>query len=285
MTLPIWTGLSAEEHEAQYNPQRSVPDYQAAQRQREPLNEAALANPRRIADIPFGPGALHRLDLYPPEDSGPWPVHAFFHGGYWRAQDKRNFGFIAGPLNRRGVLVAVLNYDLCPAVTLDGTVASALAGIEWLFRNVAAHGGDPERITLSGHSAGAHLTAAALATDWTQRGLPAQFIKGALLISGIYDPRPAMLTTVNTEIRLTPEISARNDYEALPPHVDCPCWVMAGGEEPLHWIDQSLRYAQHLRRHGRKPGLLVAPNYHHFNIMDQFAAYDSDVGRLLGNLF
>ena len=70
-------------------------------------------------------------------------------------------------------MVAVMNYDLCPGVTLDGTVASALTGLEWVAKSIAWHGGDPARITLSGHSAGAHLVAACLATDWTARGLPA----------------------------------------------------------------------------------------------------------------
>ena len=283
MTAPIWTGLSAEEHESQYNPQRSVPDFQASRRRREPLN--AAAHPLRSeTDIAFGPGELHKLDLYKPKGPGPFPVHCFLHGGYWRAQDKLNFAFVAPLLLRHGVLVAVLNYELCPASTLDGAVVSGLAGLEWVARNIDTHGGDPQRITVSGHSAGAHLIAAALATDWVARGVPADAIKGALMISGIYDPSPAMRTTVNADIRLTPEICNRHNYEALPPRMHCPTWVMAGGNEPLHWIDQSLRYAQHLRRHGLKPGLLISPGYHHFDIMDQYADPRSDLARLLGRL-
>jgi arylformamidase len=276
--------LSDEAHEAAFNPQRSVGDFQEAGRRRAPLNDAALALPNRIPDLAFGPGSLHRLDLYRPDGPGPFPVHGFLHGGYWRAQDKQNFAFIAPPLLRRGIMVAVLNYDLCPAVTLDGTVASALDGIAWLARNVAAHGGDPARLTLSGHSAGAHLVAAALATDWPARGTAVDAIKGALLVSGIYDPLPAMRTTVNAEIRLTPEIAARQNYEALPPRVSCPAWVAAGGEEPAPWIDQSVRYAHHLRWHGLWPGLLVVPGYHHFDILDQYAEPDSDLSRLLARL-
>jgi arylformamidase len=284
MTNPIWESLSAEEHEAQYNPQRSVPDYQAAQRKRAPLNEAALATLRCEAEIAFGPGPLLALDLYIPDGPGPHPVHAVLHGGYWRAQDKRNFVFIAPPLVARGVMVAVLNYDLCPAVTLDGTVASALAGVEWLGKHVGSRGGDPARLTLSGHSAGAHLTAAAMAADWTARGLPADLIKGALLISGIFDPRPAMRTTVNAEIRLNDEIAARQDYEAIAPRSRCPAWVMAGGDEPWHWIDQSLRYAQHIRRHGLKPGVIVSPGFHHFDVIDQYAETGSDIARCLADI-
>jgi arylformamidase len=283
MTAAIWDGLSAEQHEAQYNPQRSVPDFQAFRDRREKLNVAARPHLGE-QDVAFGPGELHKLDLYRPAGPGPFAVHCYLHGGYWRAQDKRNFAFVAPLLVRRGVLVGVLNYDLCPAATLDGAVASGLAGIEWVARSIAGHGGDAARVTLSGHSAGAHLIAAALATDWGARGVARDVIKGALMISGIYDPTPAMRTTVNADLRLTPEICKRHNYEALPPRVRCPAWVMAGGDEPLHWIDQSLRYAQHLRRHGLKPGLVVSPGYHHFDIIDQYADPESEVARILARL-
>ena len=89
-------------------------------------------------------------------------MHVFFHGGYWRAQDKQNFAFVAAELVPRGITTVVVNYDLCPAVTLDQTVASAIEAFAWTGRSIAAHGGDPARITLSGHSAGAHRRAAAL---------------------------------------------------------------------------------------------------------------------------
>ena len=277
MSPPIWESLTAEEHEYQYNPQRSVPDFEAARRRREPANVSAIEALEPQTDIAFGPGPLHRLDLFRPGGAGPHPVHLFFHGGYWRAQDKKNFAFLAPWLVERGVLVAVMNYDLCPAVTLDGTVASALAGMEWVARNIAVHGGDPGRITMSGHSAGAHLVAAGLATDWTARGLPADLIKGALMISGIYDPTPAMRTSVNADIRLTSEVAARHNFEVLPPRASCPAWVVAGGGEPEHWVEQSVRYARHLARHGLAPGLLVTPRHHHFDILDQYMDPRSDL--------
>lgn len=284
MTVPIWAGLTAEEHEYQYNPQRSVPDFEEARRRREPANAAAIAGLRPQTDVVFGDGPLHGLDLFRPPGSGPFPVHLFFHGGYWRAQDKKNFAFLAPVLVQRGTMVAVMNYDLCPGVTLDGVVASAIAGTAWVARNIAAHGGDPARITMSGHSAGAHLVAAGLAMDWAAQGLPADLIKGALMISGIYDPTPAMRISVNADIRLTPEICARHNYEAAVPRTSCPAWVVAGGDEPEHWIDQSARYARHLRRHGLKPGLLVSPGHHHFDILDLYMDPKSLVSRILAGV-
>ncbi|MDB5380027.1 MAG: alpha/beta hydrolase [Rubritepida sp.] len=271
MTHP-WNGLTPEEHERHYNPQHAVPDFRASQLRRDPLN-AAAASLAVVRDIAYGPDPLDTLDLYPAAVPGA-AVHIFFHGGYWRAQDKANFAFIAQALVRRGVTAVIANYPLCPRVTLDEVVASARACVAWVMRHAAEHGGDPHRITLSGHSAGAHLVAAILAADWEgQKGT----ITGALMTSGIYDPTPAMLTSVNADLRLTPELARRHDYERLPPRVRCPVWVMAGGLEPWLWVEQSLRYAQHLRRHGIDSGLVVAPGLHHFDIIDQYA----DEGSLL----
>lgn len=275
----LWDGLDAREHEYQYNPQLSVPDFKSSQARREAPNAAARARLRCVADIAYGPHDLHRVDVYP---AGPGaPVHMFFHGGYWRMQDKRNFAFIAGALVDAGICAVIVNYALCPGVTLDGVVESAIGATDWTLRNIGAHGGDPRRVTLSGHSAGAHLGAAVLATDWAARGLPADCVKGAVLISGIYDPAPARLTSVDADIRLDDALIARHDYERLAPRILCPTWIVAGGREPWHWIDQSFRYAHHLRRHGGDPGVVVSPGCHHFNIIDQYLDPDSDITRAI----
>ena len=102
-----------------------------------------------------------------------------------------------------------------------------------------------------------------------------------MLISGVFDPAAAALTTVNNEIRLTPEIIRRHDYERIAPLSRCPVWVIAGAAEPWHWIDQSYRYAQHLHRHGRSPGVIVSPGCHHFDIIDQYLDPASDILRPL----
>ena len=278
MTMRLWDSLDAREHEYQYNPQISVPDFKSFQARREQPNASARARLRCAADIAYGSHPLHGVDVYPAANAGA-PVHMFFHGGYWRMQDKRNFAFIAGALVDAGICAVIVNYALCPDVTLDGVVDSALLATEWTVRNIAAYGGDPARVTLSGHSAGAHLGAAILATDWTTRGLPGDCVKGAVLISGIFDPAPAARTSVDVDIRLTPELIARHDYEARPPRILCPTWIVAGGREPWHWIDQSFRYAHHLRRHGGDPGVVVSPGDHHFNIIDQYLDPASDIMR------
>lgn len=280
---PVWEGLTSQEHEYQYNPQCAVPDFAKYRARREQPNSDALNQLRRVADQAYGPHRLNTVDVYPVEQAHA-PVHVFFHGGYWRAQDKQNFAFMAAPLVAAGVCTVIVNYALCPEVTLDGVVDSALGALAWTAQHIDQLGGDPERITVSGHSAGAHLCAAALATDWTARGLSPSLIKGAVMISGIYDPAPALLTSVNADIRLTQELIDRHNYERHAPKVLCPTWIIAGGREPWQFIDQSYRYALHLHRHGADPGVIVTPGFNHFDILDQYLDSRSDIMRSIMSL-
>nr|WP_277614027.1 alpha/beta hydrolase [Roseomonas rosea] len=216
--------------------------------------------------------------MYPAAQPGA-PVHVFFHGGYWRANDKESFAFVADRLVRNGITAVVANYELCPDSTLDGTVGSAVAAVEWVRRHIGTHGGDPLAISLSGHSAGAHLCAAVLAADWSARGLDPAFLRGAVMISGIFDPGRAIGTTVNQDLRLTPEIAERHNLEHRAPSAGCPVHLFVGGREPWRWIDLTFRYAHTLRRHGGDPEVHVLPGYNHFDIIDQYMEPESPIFR------
>ena len=109
-------------------------------------------------------------------------------------------------------------------------------------------------------------------------------IKGAVPISGIFDPEPAMHTTVNAEIGLTEEIARRNNALRLAPRVRCPVQLFVGGDEPTEWIRQSELYAEHLRQHGLAPELTVVPGAHHFDILDQYVDAASPIVRAITDL-
>lgn len=264
---PIWSTLSAKEHEFQYNPQVAFPDFAQSRERREPANAAARRDLACTADIAFGDHPLRKLDIYPAQAANA-PVHVFYHGGYWRAQDKANFAFVAGALVPLGITTVIMNYELCPASTLDGVVDSAIAGFDWVAHNIGEHGGDADRITLSGHSAGAHLTAAIMAHEWPEPD--AIKLTGAVLTSGIYDPAPAIRTSVNRELNLNAEIAARHNLEKRKPVLQPEIAILAGGREPNQFVDQSFRYYHHLRTHGFEPAMHVMDGYGHFDILDEY---------------
>jgi hypothetical protein len=101
---------------------------------------------------------------------------AFIHGGYWRALDKSQHSFVAGPPIDRGVSVAVMNYDLCPAVGIPDIVEECRQAVVWLARHGADHGMPMEPLVVAGHSAGGHLVAMLFATDWARYGLTPQVL-------------------------------------------------------------------------------------------------------------
>jgi arylformamidase len=262
-----WRSFDAVALEYAYNPQKSVEDHTVFQTHRNAKAVKCRSEMPSHLDVPYGEGELNKADIFPAGEGS--PVHLFFHGGYWRTQDKANFAFLAGTFVPRGVTTVIVNYDLCPKVTLDEVVESARASLEWTYRSIADFGGDPDRITVSGNSAGAHLCSMLLATDWEERGLPRDPIKGAVMFSGIFDPEPARWIPVNEEIGLTAEVAARNNSLALDPTVDCPVWIGAGGAEPWLWLEQTYEYSQHLRRHGLDPEVHILPGHNHFTVMDE----------------
>ncbi|MGI9479900.1 MAG: alpha/beta hydrolase, partial [Hyphomicrobiaceae bacterium] len=128
-----WQDYAADELEYHYNPRVTTPDSDRYAEARLESNAAACADAGRSADIAYGAGDLRTLDIYRPAGGdGPFPVHVFIHGGYWRARVKEDFAYVGKALADNGLLGVVINYPLCPAVTLDEVVASNLAAFEWV---------------------------------------------------------------------------------------------------------------------------------------------------------
>ena len=267
-----WRSFDAESLELAYNPQKTVKNFSQFQTHRNARSKECRENMRSYLDVAYGPGEKHKVDIFPAGEKS--PVVLFYHGGYWRTQDKANFAFLAGTFVPQGISTVVVNYDLCPAVTLDDVVESARNSVAWTYRSIAEYGGDPARICVCGNSAGAHLCSMIMATNWAERGLPQNIVRSAVMFSGIYDPEPARWIPVNEEIGLTQEVAARNNSMALAPSVDCSTWIGAGGLEPWLWLEQTYEYSQHLRRHGYDPEVHILPDHHHFSIMDEMMEPD-----------
>ena len=270
-----YRNLSPEALELEFNPRavaRNLDERLAA-------SAAASAETRArldcVLDVRYGPGPRETLDIFPvsnPEagsgsGAGPGtPVLLFIHGGYWRAMDKSDHSFIADAFLPAGATTVVINYDLCPAVTLDTIVEQSNRSIAWTFRNIADYGGDPNRLYVSGNSAGGHLTAMALAHDWEAQGLPADIIKGAAPITGVMDCEPVLDITVNAEVRLDPEAARRLSPLRNPPRRVLPVLVAVGGAEPSLWIRMSEDYAALCRERGIECEYLEMPGHDHFDI-------------------
>ena len=227
MTEPaLYRGMAAEELAREYSPSTCVGG-DIAPYVRRYISESAEARRtcRVIENAAYGARDTQVLDLFLPETDAPAPVHLFIHGGYWQELSHKESAVMAKALTGRGIALAVVNYTLAPDAAIDAMIEECRMALRWVEDNAAEHGLDGARITASGHSAGAHLLAMALAAETEKCPVDA-----ALLISGIYDLEPIRLTYVNEPLGLNAE-SAR----ALEPALSRPHAVLSGagrgGEE------------------------------------------------------
>ena len=159
--------------DAQYNIRAQIPDFAElgeSWKVRSEAVRAALGGNAHI-DLAYGDAPLQKLDLFLCGQAGR-PLVVFIHGGYWRAQDKSEFSYVAEPFVADGINLAVINYRLAPHATMDDIVADVRDALAWLYRNAVTYGFDANRIAVTGSSAGGHLTVMSIVTDWAARGLP-----------------------------------------------------------------------------------------------------------------
>ena len=270
MNSTAYKGFRPDELEYQYNPRVTVPDFPELAKQRAQESRRARSALKSWLDIPYGSSPREVLDIYPSERPG-GPVLVYIHGGYWRTGSKDDNCNFAPAFVQRGATVAVVEYDLCPTVTVSDIVRQTRASVAWVYRNIARYGGDPLRLYISGHSAGGHLVAMALAHDWEEEGFPRDLIKGAVAMSGVYDLDMVMHVSPNEQIRMTPEIAKQNSPFLHPPLSVCPVIVAAGGAEPEGWKQMSKDYFNFCKDRGLDCEYLEVPGANHYTMSDHLA--------------
>ncbi|MEQ8349146.1 MAG: alpha/beta hydrolase [Sneathiellaceae bacterium] len=255
------------ELDAAYDVEAAVPDFMAHARHFGDQSALARHRLKTRSDIPYGATLAEHLDIFPAAATGA-PVVLFLHGGYWRMLSSKDFSCVALGIVPAGFCLVNVNYALCPAVTLDEIVRQARAALAWTWRNIANHGGDPRRIVLAGHSAGAQLAAMCLAADWPgEYGLPADIAKGALLLSGLYDLRPLPYSFVQPALQLTSDQVQRNSPALAPPRCDTPVTIAWGAAEPPEFRRQSADFLEAWRRAGNEGRALTLPEADHFTAL------------------
>ena len=278
----MYREFDRSELDRQYNNLARIPDHEAyAARWSAASLQMRESTPCRL-DIAYGDCPRERLDLFFPDDLETLqgaPIHAFIHGGYWYAQAKENFSFVAQGLIQEGVIVAVLDYELCPSVDISEIVRQVRAALAWLWRNATEFGGDHQRISASGHSAGGHLTAMSLATDWPAFGndLPGDLVKGGVTVGGVFDLEPIRLCFLNDILGLDESMVRRESpIHNLP--VEQVSLVVAVGEgESSEFLRQSREFASACIDKGISTDLMVIRGHHHISIMGELGSENGTI--------
>ncbi|HEU0060170.1 MAG TPA: alpha/beta hydrolase [Hyphomicrobiaceae bacterium] len=256
--------MSDLDFEAQYNNRARVPEYvdinarwQAASRDYRSKAGARL-------DIAYGAGERQRYDLFPAAVD-PAPLLVYIHGGYWQRGDRTEYAFIAREFNAAGISVALPSYSLCPAVSVMDIVAELRCFLAALWQRTRIHP------LVIGHSAGGHLTAAMLATDWSgSPGVPADLVRAGYAISGVFDLPPLVGTSLNEALRLSPEAAQAASPMFWPAPPKARVFAAAvGGLESEEFLRQSRALARIWRQAGVTAEDVVVANTNHFTIVDE----------------
>ena len=229
-------------------------------------------------DLAYGPSPGERLDLFVPKDRPAAPLVAFIHGGYWQSLDKGDFSYLAPAYLASGIAYASLNYDLTPQVSIEEIVRQVRAALAWLFRNGADHGIDPARIFVAGHSAGGHLSAMALATDWAGgafgAGVPTDLVKGGCSVSGVYDLEPIRLSYHQEVVKLDRDMARRMSPLGNAPARAGRLILAVGSEETEEFHRQQAAFLAEWRNAGLAADVVELPGRNHFTAIDALGEPD-----------
>ncbi|XP_075760274.1 kynurenine formamidase isoform X3 [Pelodiscus sinensis] len=199
-----------------------------------------------------------------------FPLLLYIHGGYWQFLSKEVSGFAAPPLVTRGVAVAAVGYDVAPKGCMDAMVAQVRRSVAFLVQQYPAISG----VFLCGHSAGAHLAAMVLSTDWGEYGVSPD-IRGAFLVSGVYDLEPITHTYVNSPLRMSREAAWTHSpilrVTAPPAGTACEVLVAVAQHDSPEFHRQSREYFQALRSAGWTVSLLDIADTDHFDVIEKLS--------------
>ncbi|TFV95231.1 alpha/beta hydrolase [Oxalobacteraceae bacterium OM1] len=265
------TMRTTQYYNAQYNARAAIPEHPHIFTRWQKESAHVRRTHAALLDLTYGEAAGERLDFFPAPRSGA-PLLVFIHGGWWRSLDKSDFSFIVLPFVRAGYNVALTNYTLVPKADIADIVSQQLRALAWLYRHAEQYDFDASRIVVSGHSAGAHLAAMMMAAVWPTFGsdLPADLIKGGILLSGLYDLEPVQHAAfVNVELKLTPDNVDVLSPGLMPQGSPAPFITAVGALESDEFRRQTALIGQAWQSQHR--GEIPLPEYNHLTICDAFA--------------
>ena len=264
-----------EELDRAYDVESSVPDFMVYADLYVRQSAQARRDLQMRANVAFGPTRGEYADIFPARRPNA-PVLIFIHGGYWRMLTAKEFSFVAGGFLPHEVTVVVANYDLCPKVTISEISRQMRALVTWTARNIRAFNGDPDAISVCGHSAGAHLTAMCALTDWSDYGLADGIIRAIVPISGLFDLEPISRTFLQPDLRISERDIAEASPQRLIRKVPPRMLLSYGSDEPPEFARHSETFLAAWKAKGNQAETFSLPGRNHFSAITDLADPTSD---------
>lgn len=256
-----WYDLDVADIERHFNPRVAVADAARRIAAWTARSQALAESIEFIPNLRYGSRAKMTFDLHLSGVGAPTVI--FVHGGYWRALDKADNIFVAEAWRRCGLNVANVNYDLCPTLSLAALNDEIASAVRFIANEAASLGLGCGPFLLAGHSCGAHAAALAATTPAL-----ADRLAGIVALSGIYDTRALLRTTINQDLRLDQSAAAAFNILAMEPQPGVRILAMVGGNEPAAWIGESLAYCRHAREWGADCRLEILAGEDHFGMLE-----------------
>jgi arylformamidase len=268
------------DYEAEYNNRARVPEHPQifARWEREAAAYRAEATGRAELGLAYGPTPRQTIDLFHPAEKRSSPVALFIHGGYWRSLAPSQFSHMARGLNGHGITVAVAGYDLCPDVTIGDIIAETRQACSFLWRRLGRN------MIAYGHSAGGHLAACLLATDWPafSSELPRDLVPAAVAISGLFDLSPLVGISMNQDLRLTAQDARAASPLFWPAPAGGALEAWCGALESAEFRRQNRIVAEAWGKAGVDTFCLEVAGANHFTVIDPLADPQAELtGRLV----
>lgn len=262
-----------------------VPDFDAIAAEFAERSKIVAARRRVIGNLPYGERPREVLDvILPDRPIAGAPLHVFVHGGYWRSGEKHNYHLVAEPVLAAGGVAALVEYDLMPHARLEILVNQVRRAVKWVQARCREFGADPARLTVSGHSAGAHLASYLAASGPEEDRLPAlPNIQGLFLLSGIYDLSGIPGSFLREQAQMTgaeaaawsPLTSSQHPARRI---------IAYGGHETAPFLEQASQFHRRLSSSAGNADLISAPGLNHMSVVLDLADPEGFLGKHLHDL-
>jgi arylformamidase len=276
----VWLDMDQQELDDAYDQAVYAPNRDQVGKRRIVNSERARAiigAPQRVA---YGPTEIEKLDIY--RTKGPnAPVNIFVHGGAWRANKAADYAYLAEPFVKAGahyVVLDFINVDEAQG-NLFPMVEQVRRAVAWVYNNAKSFGGDPNRLYLTSHSSGSHISGCVVTHDWRKENLPVDIIKGAALGSGMYDLKPVRLSKRSKYVKFTDEMEEALSAQR---HIDLlytPLILAYGTYETPEFQRQSRDFYAAVKAKGKPIELIVAEGYNHFEMLETLGNPYGHLGR------
>lgn len=256
--------MASPDYELEYDNRRRVPEIGALSARWKAASAVYRETAHAELDRAYGRGERHRYDLFFTETAEA-PMVVYVHGGYWQWGDRTLYSVLAEALNASGLTVALPSYSLCPSVSVQDIIGELRAFLAALWQRTETHP------LVVGHSAGGHLAAAMVATNWGEvSGVPGDLVRAGVAISGVFDLHPLIETTINDAVGLDLETARAASPMFWPPPPEERALVAAvGAAESSEFLRQSREIIEHWDRAGLDTEYLEVPRTNHFTVLDQ----------------